>query len=310
MFARRTRESRKINQDGVSFLIPVFNKAPWLSEVIDSIANQTGTFNKEYIFVDDGSTDHSLEIIKRKTAQWENVTIYHQQNKGSANATNQGIALAQMEYIKFVDADDILAHGATETLLDALKASPACLAYGDVVTFNDSSQINLDSCSRDATTELLPSPIRMAIRNSLFNPTQFIVRTELVRAVGGCDERVVHSQEYSLTLRLAHKWSFLKMNTPVAFIPRHVPGRLGGNTGQQLKRVSLTCAYFISDHPDLPYFIKQFACRRIAGRAWRYARRERKAGINSTWFWHYLRSRLPFYGGQACFIKKCAKVFD
>ena len=48
----------------VSFVVPVFNKSSYLKYVVNSISSQKGDFDKEYIFIDDGSTDDSLKILK------------------------------------------------------------------------------------------------------------------------------------------------------------------------------------------------------------------------------------------------------
>ena len=55
-----------LNLTSVSFVIPVFNKAKYLKTVIKSLRQQTGNFDKEYIFINDGSTDNSLEILKER----------------------------------------------------------------------------------------------------------------------------------------------------------------------------------------------------------------------------------------------------
>ena len=91
----------------VSFVVPVFNKSLYLKNVINSVLSQKGDFDKEYIFIDDGSTDDSLKILKKETRGLKNCKIITQKNKGSANATNIGINMAKMKYIKFLDADDI-----------------------------------------------------------------------------------------------------------------------------------------------------------------------------------------------------------
>ena len=54
----------------VSFVVPVFNKAKYLKTVINSLRLQTGNFDKEYIFVNDGSTDNSLEILQKEIKSW------------------------------------------------------------------------------------------------------------------------------------------------------------------------------------------------------------------------------------------------
>ena len=86
------------NLPGVSFLVPVYNKAPHLPAVLRQIARQTGDYPRQYVFVDDGSTDGSLEIVRELTADWDNTVIHGQSNKGSAGATNASISLADQPY--------------------------------------------------------------------------------------------------------------------------------------------------------------------------------------------------------------------
>ena len=56
--------------------------------------------------------------------------------------------------------------------------------------------------------EIVKNHLKKAMRNSMFNPTQFLARSKECKLVNGCDERIVHSQEYSLTLRLGETWKF------------------------------------------------------------------------------------------------------
>lgn len=50
----------------ISYVITVYNKAPFLEAMLLSLGNQSGDFSREFIFVDDGSTDKSVEIIRQK----------------------------------------------------------------------------------------------------------------------------------------------------------------------------------------------------------------------------------------------------
>lgn len=296
---------------GVSYVVPVFNKAPWLPAVLAALKAQRGDFEREYIFVDDGSTDGSLVVLREGTRGWPNVVIVTQANAGSAAATNAGIARAGLPYIKFCDADDLLAADATRVLLEALAADPgACLAYGARHWYRPGERPPLDAPIAPGTVERIADPIQPALRNSLFNPTQFLARTERVKASGGCDERIVFSQEYSLTLRLALKGPFLRLDAPVAWLLHEAEGRLSGNTGRQLQRVTLACANLLRDHPELPASIRRFACRRAAGRAWRWQKRHRRANLLSPWFARYLLSFLPAQIDPAAFIESCAAAFN
>jgi glycosyltransferase involved in cell wall biosynthesis len=295
----------------VSYVVPVFNKARWLPAVLDALKAQRGDFAREYIFVDDGSTDDSLALLRGATRDWPDVTIVTQPNAGSAAATNAGIARARLPYIKFCDADDLLAADATRVLLAVLAADPAaCLAYGARHWYRPGERPDLERPLASGTVARIDDPVLPALRNSLFNPTQFLARTERVKASGGCDERIVFSQEYSLTLRLALQGPFLRVDTPVAWLLHEAEGRLSGNTGRQLQRVTLACANFLRDHPTLPESIRRFACRRAAGRAWRWQKRHRHAGILSPWFARYILSFLPAQTDPVAFIAACAAAFD
>lgn len=89
-----------------SVIIPVFNKAPYLQKAIYSVISQT--FQEfELIVVNDGSKDNSLEVLQsiNKTLD-KPFTIINQQNAGVSTARNNGVKIAQYEYIAFLDADD------------------------------------------------------------------------------------------------------------------------------------------------------------------------------------------------------------
>lgn len=296
---------------GVSFVVPVYNKQTYLHDVLAQIKAQRGDFERQYIFVDDGSTDGSLETLRELTAGWDSLVIHEQTNAGSAVATNKGIELASMPYIKFVDADDLIHTDATEVLLSVLEQTDACLAFGNVERYRNRDRLDLDTPVVGAPWLRMEKPLRKAMYNSLFNPTQFLARTDALRAVGGCDERIVFSQEYALTMRLARRWDFLKVDAPIAFLPDEVDGRLSNNEGRQLQRVTRSVAYFLRDYPDVPWPLKQAICRRVAGRAWKFQHRSCDAfWLTAPSFWRQYRCWLPVLTGHADFVESCAKDFD
>ena len=260
----------------VSFIIPVFNKAKYLNTVINSLMCQNGDFKREYIFIDDGSTDNSLSIIKTKSKKLRNCKIVSQKNKGSAKATNVGIKLARMKYIKFLDADDILINEATISLLNILeKNDDVILAYGLQRKVKDIKNTKLNDKFDPKDTLLLNKPIELAMRNSMFNPSQFMVRTKICKKVNGCDERVVFSQEYSLTLKLANEGNFVRLNYPIAILPESAPGQISEKKNNQIYRVSKSLEFFLKDNPQLPLRYKLYAQRRLTARAWRFARNKK-----------------------------------
>ena len=297
-------------KSGVSFVVPVFNKAAFLIETLRSIASQRGDFEREFIFVDDGSSDDSMAIIQAQTKGWQNVTIVSQENRGSAGATNRGLALASRVYVKFVDADDLLSPFATEALLRALDKTDAVLAHGDLIAFQPDKRPAIDIKPPPYRTSVNTAPLKSVLRTSYFNPTQIMVRTKEAQAVGGCDERVVHSQEYGLALRLARIGTFCHVHATFAWQPVGAPCQLSSQPARQLKRVTLTSAYFLRDFPETPVSLQRYAHRRAAGRAWKWARRQHNVGFGSRWFWRFALSRLAVVHDYAREIERCATVFD
>lgn len=93
-----------MNSELVSIVMSVYNAQEYLDASINSILNQTYK-NFEFIIVNDGSTDSSLNIIK--SFRDERIRVLDQANTGLAKALNNGISIANGKYIARMDADDI-----------------------------------------------------------------------------------------------------------------------------------------------------------------------------------------------------------
>lgn len=91
----------------ISIIIPVYNTAEYLHDCYDSIAKQSFS-NFEIIFINDGSTDDSLDILKEIEFLDHRIKIYNKNNEGQAIARNIGIEKANGEFIVFIDSDDYL----------------------------------------------------------------------------------------------------------------------------------------------------------------------------------------------------------
>ena len=112
-----------------SVVMPVYNRAKYLRQAIDSVLSQTFT-DYELIAVDDGSTDDSPEILK---SYGNRITVVRQPNQGPEVARNTGAALAQGEYLAFLDSDDIFSPHVLETydrIIRAFDSPPrSCPAF-------------------------------------------------------------------------------------------------------------------------------------------------------------------------------------
>ena len=89
----------------VSVIIPVYNVEEYLEECMESVIHQT-LKEIEILCVNDGSTDHSLQILEQYAKKDDRIRIISQKNGGYGKAMNQGLDAASGEYIGIVESDD------------------------------------------------------------------------------------------------------------------------------------------------------------------------------------------------------------
>lgn len=183
----------------VSVIIPCYNAENFIGDAIKSVLNQTYP-NVEAVVIDDGSTDNSLDVIKAFNV--DRVRYHSGINQGAQLARNTGIELAQGEWIKFLDADDLLLHDCIERQLAQVAELPKnkkTIVYGDAIW-----------ADRDGNPlkgyPLQPrQPNQNAVAHILQNSPLTscpLHRTEYVQAINGFDPSTLHAQENDLHLRL------------------------------------------------------------------------------------------------------------
>lgn len=111
----------------ISIVMSVYNAESFLKESIESILNQTHE-NFEFIIINDGSTDNSLEIIK--SFRDNRIVLIDQKNQGLSKSLNNGINIAKNELIARMDADDISFLNRLENQIEFMLKNPACIVLG------------------------------------------------------------------------------------------------------------------------------------------------------------------------------------
>lgn len=114
----------------VSICVPVYNMEKYLKDCVESLINQT-LKEIEIIFVNDGSTDNSVEILKKYQKKYHNIKVITQENQGLGGARNTGIENANGEYIGFVDADDFVEKDMYERMYNEAKKQKAEIVMCD-----------------------------------------------------------------------------------------------------------------------------------------------------------------------------------
>jgi glycosyltransferase involved in cell wall biosynthesis len=123
----------------ISIITPSFNQGKYLEQTILSVLDQ-GYPNLEYIVIDGGSTDGSVDIIKK----YEDRFTYwvSEKDRGHTHAINKGLAASSGEILNWLNSDDILLPGALYNVARAFQEYPeASFIYGDTYQINSNGEL-------------------------------------------------------------------------------------------------------------------------------------------------------------------------
>ena len=203
----------------VSIITVVFNGEKYLEQTINSIANQSYQ-NIEYIIIDGGSTDKTLDIIRQhevKIDRW-----ISESDRGLYDAMNKGIALATGEIIGILNSDDLyLENAVLEIVKEYQKIQQPCVIYGDMYKFAD--EYRTVSLHRGDLSDRAFETASILINH----PTCFVHRS-LYENFGTFNLEYEVGADRELMMRFhSHNVPFIKLDRAIAKF------RLGGTTSNQ-----------------------------------------------------------------------------
>ena len=105
----------------LSIIVPIYNSSKFLSKCCDSLIKQDPNNICEFIMINDGSKDNSIDILNEYAAKDSRFKIFTQSNQGAGIARNFGIKQAKGEYIGFLDSDDELSENYSKILSEIIK---------------------------------------------------------------------------------------------------------------------------------------------------------------------------------------------
>ena len=118
----------------LSVIVPVYNVEDYLEENLDSLIHQDGS-SYELIFVNDGSTDSSQEILKRYEEKVPFLHVISKENGGISSARNEGIAHATGKYLGFIDSDDFVREDYVRRMLEKALEEDSDIVVCDLLTW-------------------------------------------------------------------------------------------------------------------------------------------------------------------------------
>lgn len=297
------------NEIDVSFVMTVYNKEYYLPSVIRALLNQTGLKNPEYIFVDDVSTDKSVEIIREMTKGIKNVKIFaNTENRGISVRINQGIAAAEGKYTRMLDSDDIFPLDSTQKMVQLAEELSADMVYGTFTkTGKEPTELEHEFMNDNFTYDFDKDALRTVLTGRFTRMGQ-LIRTEVLQKAGGADERVF-IQDESIPLRAAlHARGIVKIHDNVVLVPKEL-GNFSGNKVQLDNDRFMAYCYMILDNPQLPTDIRKMLYARALSAYWKFVKKTSRLPYLKAVFFKYLISKVNPRLPDIQYLKKMQKIF-
>ncbi len=208
----------------ISIVVPAYNCASYIEETFRSVQKQD-LQDWEIIFVNDGSTDNTAEVLESFASEDSRVIVVEQENGRQGKARNNGISHAQGEWIAFLDADDLWPENKLSLQLSKTLEANVDLSFTDgfICLGNNMNLREFRFGVNDKIYHGNKAILEFHEQNRI--PTSSVlVKKSVLQEVGGFPEKLIvqNCEDYLLWVKLLTKGkSFLSIGEPLLFYRVH-----------------------------------------------------------------------------------------
>lgn len=231
----------------VSVIITCFNERDYIEQAYLSIVNQTA-YNKidKIYFIDDGSTDGSLDVINNLIKSNEKVEFYQLPNVGLAKARNTALAKINAGWIAFLDGDDIWPENKVEIQLRHAAQNDSYVIYTDSYRFGKEE--------RYIPARTLSRNVEKALADYFLNDAPILssvmIHFDVFKELGFFDPELRVAQDTEMWTRVVSKYPTCHIKEALLFRRIHDES-LGSNFDRKAKYLETVVAKITSNYPQL-----------------------------------------------------------
>jgi glycosyltransferase involved in cell wall biosynthesis len=216
----------------VSVIIPAYNSEKYIAEAIESVFAQTYP-GYEVIVVDDGSTDGTLQLLKRYDSR---IKVLTKVNGGPASARNLAINNSCGEYIAFLDSDDLWVEEKLDEQVAFLNKHPEVgLVFGEILIFEERGGKHIILSKNGWTGD--PTFRQLLFGNYIPNST-VVIRRRCVDKVGLLNEsaELIAVEDHEYWMRIARTFPMAGIPNPLAYYRIREGNILGAGNGYDIDK--------------------------------------------------------------------------
>jgi len=193
----------------ISIVTPSLNQGQFIERTILSVLGQEGDFDLEYIVVDGGSKDNSLDIIKKYEHSLKWVS---EKDQGQSNAINKGFQIASGDILAWLNSDDTYASGALAAVVKAYRERHFMWCFGNCRNIDEDDREIRKFITRYKIFESKRySYGRLLSKDFISQPAVFFTRN-VYKETGALDLNCHYSMDYDYWLRIGEKYSPVYIN--------------------------------------------------------------------------------------------------
>ncbi len=208
----------------ISVITPSFNQGKFIEATIKSVLKQNYP-ELEHIIIDGGSTDNTLNILKKydKKIKW-----ISEKDKGQSDAINKGMKMAKGEILAFLNSDDMYLPGALNKVIDFFKKNPkANWVSGDYYIINaKGKKIRPYVRWYKRFLRLFSSYRLLTFANYVIQPSTFW-RKDIMKKIGLFDVKLPYEMDYDYWLRIGKKYPLHLIEKPLSSFRLHDSSKSG-----------------------------------------------------------------------------------
>jgi glycosyltransferase involved in cell wall biosynthesis len=210
----------------LSIITPSFNQGRYIERTVRSVLDQKGDFDLEHLVIDGGSTDNTLDILRRYEPR---LRWLSERDDGQSDALNKGFAMATGEVVAWLNSDDTYQPGALARVVEEYRKEPFDWCFGNCAIIDEEDRPIREFITRYKVAQSRKYSYRRLLRRDFIPQPAVFFSAAAYRATGEISRDLVYSMDYDYWLRLGKRWQPRYVDALLANFRWHTQSKNGAS---------------------------------------------------------------------------------